>query len=99
MDALPAYFFTNINQLSMKVTCVNDKCFPNEIPKSKRVIAGQDYTVIKVMKCNSQGGIIGYEIEEISLAGCEPYLYFSADRFAVPTPDEVMVEEEESAIV
>jgi hypothetical protein len=75
----------------MKVTCINDKGRPNEIPLSKWIKKDQEYTVLKMMKCNTQGGLLGFELAEIDLTGCNPYLYFAANRFA---PLETVPEEE-----
>lgn len=49
------------------------------------------YTVIKIMNCLCQGGLKGYELEEIVInAGL--YKYFAANRFAPLMP----VEEDEA---
>lgn len=77
----------------MKIECINDKGRPNEIPISKWIKQGEVYTVLKAMKCNSQGGLLGFELEEIDLKGCEPYLYFAANRFK-PVVDNPKLEEE-----
>jgi hypothetical protein len=66
----------------MKVICINDKNRPSDIPISKWIVEGEMYTVVKVMKCNAQGGIYGFQLEEVDLNGCEPYLYFVSDRFS-----------------
>jgi hypothetical protein len=76
----------------IKVTCIRDNGRPNEIPSTKWLKRGTEYTVVNVMKCNVQGGILGFELAEISLKGCEPYLYFSADRFGIPVDDDVKKE-------
>lgn len=79
----------------MKVICINDKDFPNTIPITKRVKEGEWYTVTKLMKCNVQGGLLGFELAEIDLKPYSPYEYFAANRFGIPvtTPDEVVEEE------
>lgn len=82
----------------MTVICLNNKNRPNCIPTSKwdLLIEGNPYTVIKMMKCNVQGGILGFKLAEIDLSGCEPYEYFAANRFGIPVKDnkEELVEEE-----
>lgn len=71
----------------MRVVCINDSNKPNEIPNSMWILKGQVYTVVKVMKCNIQGGILGFELEEKKLVDCDPYKYYSADRFAPVVED------------
>ncbi len=66
----------------MKVVCLNDQHRPAEIPTTHWVKEGDIYTVLKVMKCNAQGGIYGYELEEINLKPFSPWEYFAAHRFA-----------------
>jgi hypothetical protein len=82
-----------LKENKMKVTCIRDNGRPNEVPATKWVKKGEEYTVVNVMKCNVQGGIFGYELAELSLSGCEPYLYFSADRFGIPVGDKEKSEE------
>lgn len=77
----------------MKVLCINDKNRPAELPTSKWIKKDEIYTVIDVIKCTSQGGIFGYVLEEIDLKGYEPYMCFSAHRFALPIEDKVIKEE------
>jgi len=81
----------------MKVVCINDKNRPNEIPTSKWIKEKTEYTVIKADYLSIQNKILGYQLEEIDLTDCFPYLYFVASRFAIVKPDEEMeriVEEE-----
>ena len=77
-----------------KLICINDKDFPSEIPTSKRLKLGEEYTITKVMKCNVQGGLLGFAVAEIDLTGCAPYEYFAANRFGVPVDIDVLMEEE-----
>lgn len=77
----------------MKIICKDDTHRPAEIPISKWVIKGQEYTPTGILKCNSQGGILGFILKEIDLTGCEPYKCFSIHRFAVPVEDKVLEEE------
>lgn len=65
------------------VTCIDAANRPNDIPTSKWVIKGNDYTVIKVSKMNIQGGILGYQLAEVNLEGCAPYLFYAASRFKI----------------
>jgi len=78
-----------------KVVCINDKDFPAEVPNHKKLKKGEIYTIVKVVKHIFQGGILGYELEEISLEGCEPYLYYAASRFSIPVPEKEIEEMEE----
>lgn len=75
------------------VICINDKGRPNEIPMNKWVKEGNEYTVLEAIKCNPQGGILGFKLAEIDLTGCEPYLYFAASRFRIPVPEKTHEEE------
>lgn len=81
----------------MKVICIDTRNRPNEIPISvwNKLIEGEEYTVIKVMKCNIQGGVYGYELAEIDLKPYSPYEYFGAWRFTIPVePEKEVIEEE-----
>ena len=71
----------------MKVICIDDRNRPNDIPTSKWVKKGKEYTIIKVDKILMQGGILGCQLEEIDLSDCFPYNYFSLNRFAPAEPD------------
>jgi hypothetical protein len=72
-------------KLPFKVICIHDEERPNDIPTSKWVVKGNEYTVITMERMNMQGGKIGYELEEIDLAKCcFPYTRFGAWRFAIP---------------
>jgi hypothetical protein len=83
----------------MKVICINDKNKPNDIPQSKWIEEGREYNVLKQIRCNTQGGLLGYELEEIDLTGCEPYLYFQASRFAPATLGTELILMQEECIV
>lgn len=80
-----------------KVICLNSKNKPNEIPTNvwNKLIEGEWYTITKVVKCNIQGGIYGYELAEIDLKPYTPYEYFAAYRFGIPVPDDKKEEIEE----
>jgi hypothetical protein len=83
----------------MKVICIEDRNRPNEIPTSKWVKKGNEYTIIDLIKCNVQGGLICAVLEEIDMTGCEPYEGFNIERFASITPDKVKEEIEELELV
>lgn len=78
-----------------RVECISDIGRPNEVPLSKWVKKGSFYNVVKVVTHVCQGGIKGYELAEIDLSGCAPYLYFAASRFSIPVPEEELEEMEE----
>lgn len=65
----------------MIVICINDSNRPNEIPASKWIKKGNEYTIIDTIKCNVQGGKRALIFEEIDLTGCEPYKGFDESRF------------------
>ncbi len=83
----------NIKIKEMIVIAENVSNRPNEIPISKWLVKNQKYTVLEVVKCKMQGGLLGFKLEEIDLSGCFPYLFFAANRFRLPKEDEVEVEE------
>lgn len=69
----------------MKLLCINDAGRPNCIPISKWVKKNEWYTPIGTVKCNIQGGILGFKLAEIELdSSCEPYTCFAITRFAIP---------------
>ena len=82
--------------MDFEVQCIDSSNRPNEIPLSiwNLLIVGKSYNVINIEKCNIQGGLIGYQLEEIDLKGCEPYLFFSAHRFIPLQPPQEIEEEE-----
>lgn len=80
----------------MEVQCLDDSNRPSVIPISKWVKKGNLYNVLEVVKCNVQGGILGFKLEEIQLGADElPYKYFAATRFSIPIPDNIVEEIEE----
>lgn len=84
-------------KLPFTVICLNDQHRPSEIPTTHWVKKGETYTVIRIMKCHAQGGIYGYELEEINLKPFSPWEYFAVHRFAVPgdiSELEEVIEEE-----
>jgi hypothetical protein len=80
-------------KLPFKVICINDNHRPNDVPTSKWVKKGETYHVIKVDRLLMQGGSLGFQLEEIDLRDCVPYLYFSATRFGIPVDPEDLEEE------
>lgn len=72
-------------KLPFKVICIHDGERPNDIPTSRWVVKGKEYTVIKVERMNMQGNSLAYELDEIDLEECcFPYTRFGAWRFAIP---------------
>ncbi len=71
-------------KLPFKVICLNDSHRPNDIPTSKWVKKGETYHVTKVDRLMLQGGALGFQLQEIDLSDCVPYIYFSATRFGIP---------------
>jgi hypothetical protein len=66
----------------IKVVCLDDNNRPNEIPFSKWIKKGQEYTIVQFDWINQMNRILGVKLAEIDLSSCFPYLYFRADRFA-----------------
>ncbi|MDP2692723.1 MAG: hypothetical protein Q8O88_03745 [bacterium] len=83
----------------MKVECIDASNRPNDIPVSKWVVKGQEYTVIKAAKLTMQGGILGFQLAEIDLSDCVPYLYFATSRFKEKEPAVEKKEEKEKSEV
>ena len=81
----------------MKVICIDATNRPNDIPVSKWVVKDQEYTVIKAARLPMVGGALGFQLAEIDLRDCVPYLYFLASRFKekepLPEKKEEKVEE------
>ena len=80
-------------KIPFKVICLDDQFRPNDIPTSKWVKKGNQYTVIKADRLLLQGGTIGFQLEELDLSDCTPYNYFSASRFGIPVNLEIREEE------
>ena len=79
--------------------CVDSSNRPNDIPVSKWVVKGQEYTVVKAAKLTMQGGILGYQLAEIDLTDCVPYLFFAASRFKEKEPPIEKKEEKVEELV
>lgn len=72
-------------KLPFKVICIHDQDRPNDIPTSRWVVKGQEYTVIKVDRMHMHNGMLAYELDEIDLQECcFPYARFAAWRFGIP---------------
>lgn len=68
--------------------CIDHKKKPKEIPQSKWIIEGEEYTVIWVGRQLLQGNILGVKLAEINLdESCHPYEYFKMSRFAFNPED------------
>lgn len=85
-------------KIPFKVIAINDQHRPAEFPVSKWIKKGDTYHVTKIGNLKIQGGQ-GFQLAEIDMTGCEPYLYFSASRFGVPVEPEEMKEIEELELV
>lgn len=79
-------------KIPFEVICIDDTFKPESIPTSKWVKKGKKYTVIKIDRMLIQGGALGFQLEEIDLTDCVPYLYFSAARFGIPSSEEGSIE-------
>ncbi len=79
----------------MKVIAIDASSKPETIPNNLWIVEGNEYTVIKIDKLNMQGGIEGYQLEELDLYGCFPYTHFSAKRFV---PSEQLNAESEAFV-
>ena len=69
--------------LNIPVICINDSNKPNDIPTSKWVTKGKEYTITKILNMVVQGNIIGVELAEIDLRDCAPYRAFALSRFGI----------------
>lgn len=82
-----------MNQL--RVTCINDKNKPNEIPTSRWVKKDEEYTIISVMFLTIQN-TYGCKLAEINNDDLFPYQFFALDRFAITKSEiETAIEEKE----
>ena len=78
----------------MKVLCIDDAGRPNDIPNSQWVKEGSIYHVTNAVKCNIQGGLLGFELKEVNLDGCAPYKFYAASRFVPVVPTHPIEEKE-----
>ena len=86
-------------KLPFKVICIHDEDRPNDIPTSRWVVKGEEYTVIKIERMNMQGNTLGYELEEIDLTPFFPYTRFGAWRFGIPFSQFTQAVKEKTAPV
>lgn len=85
----------------MRVTCINDSNRPNEVPLSRWVKKGEEYTIVKIDKMVQQGGIGGVKLEELNNDDLYPWSYFNINRFTFSQKqldeaiekDEIKIEE------
>jgi hypothetical protein len=82
----------------MKCICINDKDRPNEIPLSKWVEKGKEYTITKVMIMKIQGSIAGVKLAELNIDDYFPYQYFALWRFAFPISEMAKLIEEKELV-
>tara|TARA_R110001632_G_scaffold146924_1_gene263936 strand:- start:251 stop:541 length:291 start_codon:yes stop_codon:yes gene_type:complete len=75
-------------EINFKVICVDAANRPNEIPTSKWVEKDEPYTVIKAEYMNIQNGLLGFELAELDISGCFPYVNFASNRFRPYTKDD-----------
>mgnify|MGYP003455049861 FL=1 len=76
------YAAVQIESLPFKVVCINNVDRPNEVPLNLWPEVGQPYTVVKMDKLKTSGGI-GFKLAELNTDGCFPFTYFVAERFAI----------------
>lgn len=78
----------------MKVKCINDSNRPNDIPTSQWIKKNVVYHVTEAVRCNIQGGLLGFKLKEVNLDGCAPYQFYAANRFVPVEPAQVKQEVE-----
>lgn len=83
-----------------KATCLDAANKPNDIPTSQWVVKNREYTVIELVKCRVQNGLLGFRLAEINLDGCFPYSFYSASRFGITQEElERMIKEKKITVV
>ena len=71
----------------IQLVCIDDKDIPKEIPKSKWVKEGNEYTLIYVWWLPEQK-VNGFDLAEIEFDdSCEPYHFYRGNRFAIKAED------------
>lgn len=73
--------------MKVKAICINDAGRPKEIPIEKWVEKGETYNVKHVYNMVKQEMILGCDLWEINLKGCDPFLCYKLDRFAFSPKD------------
>ena len=69
--------------MNIPVICINDSNKPNDIPTSKWITKGKEYTITKIDHMQQQSRILGCQLAEIDLSDCFPYCYFALSRFGI----------------
>jgi len=78
-----------------RVVCIDDTNRPNDIPTSRWIKRGQEYTVTQVAKLLVQGGILGFKLAEVNIDEFFPYQFFAASRFGILLgPGQLWAEQE-----
>ena len=76
----------------IKCICVNDANMPKDFPNpAKWVKAKQEYHVHNILFI-VRSGVLGVQLEEIDLTDCNPYLFFSIERFAFREEDRGLIQ-------
>ena len=73
--------------MKVKAICINDSNRPKEIPQEKWIKKGETYHVKHVYNMVKQGMILGCDLWEMNLKGCDPFLHYKLDRFAFDIQD------------
>ncbi len=76
-----------------KVICIDDSMRPADLPTSKWVVKGKQYTVVKMEYLTMDRNTLAFKLAEIDLSDCLPYTHFRASRFGIPIKDLEAVEE------
>lgn len=85
---------------NFRVVCIDDTNRPNDIPTSRWIKRGQEYTVTKVAKLLVQGGMLGFKLAEINIDEFFPYQFFASRRFAILlAPEQLWAEQELSRLL
>lgn len=73
---------------------------PDGVPISKWIKKNEIYTVVKKVTMVFQGSVQAYQLAEIDMTDCYPYLYFAAYRFIplVEQPEKELENIEELVI-
>ena len=73
--------------MKVKAVCIDDKNKPAEIPQEKWIKKGETYHVKHVYNMVKQGMMLGCDLWEINLKGCDPYGCYRLSRFAFDIKD------------
>jgi len=69
--------------LNIKCICINDSFRPEDLPISRWIKSGVEYTIIQIDYMNAQNRILGCKLAEINNDDMFPYTYFKLTRFAI----------------